>query len=126
MIRKFNPEGVEPPPFYSHGVEVTAPQKLLFVSGQVGVGRDGSLAPDIAGQTRTAIENLAAVLAGGGMGVADIVKATIYLTDGSLIEGFAAAGAPLLPSPPPATTLLVVKALAAPGLLVEIEAVAAK
>jgi len=35
------------------------------------------------------------------------------------------AGAPLLSSPPPATTLLYVRALAAPDMLVEIEAVAA-
>lgn len=126
MVRKFNPEGVEAPGFYSHGVEIKSPQRLLFISGQVGVKRDGSVAEGIAEQTRVAIENLDAVLAGAQMNVSDIVKSTIYLTDESLFEGFAAAGAPLLSSPPPATTLVYVKALASPALLVEIEAVAAQ
>lgn len=126
MVRKFNPEGVEAPGFYSHGVEIKSPQRLLFISGQVGVKRDGSVAEGIAEQTRVAIENLDAVLVGAQMNVSDIVKSTIYLTDESLFEGFAAAGAPLLSSPPPATTLVYVKALASPALLVEIEAVAAQ
>ena len=126
MPRKFNPEGVPAPAFYSHGVEVASPQRLLFVAGQVGVKADGSVPEGIAEQTRVAIGNLNAVLAGAGMDNTDIVKSTIYLTDESLMEGFAAAGGPLLPSPPPATTLVYVKALASPALLVEIEAIAAR
>ncbi len=126
MLRKFNPEGVQAPPFYSHGVEVISPQRMLFISGQVGVRRDGSVAEGIAEQTRVAMENLLAVLADARMDASDIVKSTIYLTDESLFDGFAAAGAPLLSSPPAATTLVYVKALASPVLLVEIEAIAAK
>ena len=126
MLRKFNPEGMGASPFYSHGVEITSPQRMLFISGQVGVKRDGSVAEGIAEQTRVAIENLQAVLAGAQMDASNIVKSTIYLTDESLFEGFAAAGAPLLSSPPAATTLVYVKALASPALLVEIEAIAAK
>lgn len=125
MSRKFNPKGVTPPAFYSHGVEVVSPQRLVFVAGQVGVRPDGSVAEGIAEQTRVAIGNLNTVLAEAGMDGSNIVKSTIYLTDESLMEGFVAAGGPLLPSPPPATTLVYVKALASPALLVEIEAVAA-
>jgi enamine deaminase RidA (YjgF/YER057c/UK114 family) len=126
MIRKFNPEGTQAHPFYSQGVEVISPQRMVFVSGQVGVRRDGSVAEGIGEQTRVAMENLLAVLADAQMDASDIVKSTIFLTDESLFEGFAAAGAPLLSSPPAATTLVYVKALASPALLVEIEAVAAK
>lgn len=126
MLRKFNPEGVQAPAFYSLGVEITSPQRMLFISGQVGVKSDGSVADGIAEQTRVAIENLQAVLAGARMDASDIVESTIYLTDESLFDGFAAAGAPLLSSPPAATTLVYVKALASPALLVEIEAIAAK
>ena len=124
-IRKFNPEGVETPAFYSHGVEVEASARMVFVSGQVGVAPDGSVAGDIAGQTKVAIENLKTVLAAAGMDTSDIVKSTIYLTDEANFEGFAAAGAPMLAQPPAAVTLVYVKALASPALLVEIEAVAA-
>lgn len=126
MIRKFNPDGVSAPQFYSHGVEITSPQRMLFVSGQVGVRSDGSVAEGIAEQTRVALENLGAVLAGADMKMSDIVKSTIYLTDENLFGGFAEAGASLVSSPPPATTLIYVKALASPALLVEIEVIAAK
>lgn len=126
MLRKFNPARVPAPAFYSHGVEVTSPRRIVFISGQVGVRPDGTVGDGISEQTRVAVQNLQAVLAGADMDVSDIAKFTIYLTDESLFEGFAAAGAALLSSPPPATTLLYVKALASPALLVEMEAIAAK
>lgn len=126
MLRKFNPEGVAAPAFYSHGVEVMAPAKMLFVAGQVGQRADGSVGEGVAEQTRIAIENLGSVLAGADMSFADVVKYTIYMTDPAHFDGFVSAGAPLLSSPPPATTLLYVKALASPAMLIEIEAVAAK
>ena len=126
MPRKFNPEGAPAPAFYSHGVEVEASARMVFVSGQVGVKPDGSVADGIGEQTRTAIGNLNAVLAAAGMDASDIVKTTIYLIDESDFEGFATAGGPLLPQPPAATTLVYVKALASPALLVEIDAIAAR
>ena len=55
-----------------------------------------------------------------------MAKVTIYPTDESLLPDFVEAAADALPSPPPATTLLIVKALAAPALLIEIEAIAAR
>lgn len=126
MLRKFNPAGMVSSDIYHHGVEVTSFQRMLFISGQVGIGPDGIPGKDIGQQTELAIHNLYNVLAGADMGPNDIVKSTIYLTDDSLIGAFMEAGAGSLPTPPPATTLLIVKALASPDLLVEIEAVAAK
>ena len=124
MLRQINPAGTAAPGPYSHGVEASEIQRVLFVSGQVGIRPDGSTAEGISEQTSVAIENLTAVLADAGMGTSDIAKLTIFLTDEGLMEGFFEAGAGLLPTPPPATTLLYVKALAAPALLVEIEAIA--
>ncbi len=72
------------------------------------------------------MENLRRVLAGGGMGTQDLVKLTIYLTEEANLPGFGPAGAALLSRPPAATTLLIVKGLADPRLLIEIEAVAAR
>ncbi|MCR2805465.1 RidA family protein [Paenibacillus soyae] len=111
---------------YSHGVEVTSFGRMLFISGQVGIGGDGIPGQDIREQAELAIGNLNKVLAGADMDMNDIVKATIYLTDEGLIGPFMEAGAGFLPTPPPATTLVIVKALASPVLLVEIEAVAAR
>ena len=126
MLRKFNPDGVSAPQFYSHGVEASGPGRTLYVSGQVGSLPDGSVADGMGPQTLAAVANLKAVLAGAGMTIDDIAKLTIYLTDETLMGEFQMAGASLLSSPPPAITLLFVKALAPPALFVEIEAVAFK
>ncbi len=126
MFRHLNPAGIAAPGPYSHGVEASAIQRMLFVSGQVGIRPDGSLAEGIGEQTRVAIQNLTAVLADADMDTSNLAKITIYLTDESQVGGFMEAGAGLLPTPPPATTLVYVKALAAPPMLVEIEAIAVK
>lgn len=124
MHAAINPPGYPVHPFYSQAVESKAAQRILFVAGQVGVGPDGKVPADIAGQTRNALDNMVAVLAAGGMTLANIVKYTIYLTDSANIDAFGAAAAPSLPQPPPAATLIIVQGLAAPELLVEIEAIA--
>ncbi|MGO4833895.1 RidA family protein [Rhizobiaceae sp. 2RAB30] len=124
MLTMINPPGFPPPTFYSQAAEAKAPQRMVFISGQVGVDAEGHVGKDIGEQTKIAIANLNAALAAAGMDNSNLAKVTIYLTDEDLIPGFSAAGAGTLPSPPPATTLLIVKALAAPGLLVEIEGIA--
>ena len=124
MLTMINPAGYPKSPSYSQGAEVTAPQRMLFVSGQVGVDANGNIGKDIGEQAKIAVANLNAVLTEAGMDNRNLAKVTIYLTDESLLPGFMEAAGGALPSPPPATTLLIVKALAAPPLLVEIEAIA--
>ena len=126
MFRHLNPAGIAAPGPYSHGVEASSIQRMLFISGQVGIRPDGNLAEGIGEQTRVAIQNLTAVLADADMDTSNLAKITIYLTDESSLGGFMEAGAGLLPVPPPATTLVYVKAHAAPPMLVEIEAIAVK
>ncbi len=55
MLRKFNPDGVPAPPFYSHAVEVASPERWLYISGQVGQRPDGSAGADIGEQTAIAV-----------------------------------------------------------------------
>jgi enamine deaminase RidA (YjgF/YER057c/UK114 family) len=124
LRKPINPKTLPIVPFYSQGMEVAGAKRMLFVSGQVGMRPDGTPGDGIEEQAQLAVANLRAVLAEAGMTSANIVKNTIYLTDASLFEGFAKAAGASLPSPPPATTLLIVKALASPALLVEIEAIA--
>ena len=111
---------------YAHAVETTATQRLLFLSGQVGVAPDGSLAEGFEAQCRQAMRNVEALLQRAGMSAADMVKVSYLLTD--------AVDLPLLTSlrnelwasaNPPAVTVMVVAALANPRFRVEIEAVAA-
>jgi len=123
-MRHFNPESGPQPKVYNRGVEVRGAERMLFVAGQVGERADGSLGETMAEQATIAVENMRAVLAGAGMTTANVVKFTIFLTDEARTGEFMQSAAGLLPSPPPAVTLLYVKALASPKMLVEIEAIA--
>lgn len=111
-------------PYYSQAIEAKGFERTLYLSGQVGVAADGSVPDDVGAQTKLAIANLHTVLAEAGMGIDNVVKNTIYLTDPKHLPAFMAAGGELLSSPPAASTLLIVKALANPALLIEIEAIA--
>ena len=73
------------------------------------------------------MKNIGQVLKSAGMGFGDIVKVTTFLTDSRFIVPFRAVRDRFFPAPPyPASTLLIVAGLADPGMLVEIEVVAAK
>jgi 2-iminobutanoate/2-iminopropanoate deaminase len=123
VIEMILPPGPNSPAPYSQGAVATG-GRTLYISGQVGVDAQGNVGKDIAEQAQFAAANLNGVLAAAGMTGANLAKVTIYLTDAALIPGFMQAAAATLPSPPPAITLLIVKALAAPPLLVEIEGIA--
>lgn len=120
------PATVPASPFDSQGVEVRDASRPVYLSGQVGVVADGTPVDGIEAQAAQAVANLSAVLAEEGMTTADLVELTIYLTDLAEVGPFTGAVGGTLPQPPPATTLLLVAGLAAPELLVEIEAVAAR
>jgi enamine deaminase RidA (YjgF/YER057c/UK114 family) len=121
-----NPTAVPAASTYSHGVEVAPQARWLHISGQVGVGRDGKLRQGIEAQTHQVWENLAAVLASAGMTMADVVKVSTFLTREEDLDAYRKARASHLGAARPASTLLVVKRLADPGWLVEVEAIAAK
>ena len=97
---------------------------LVFVSGQLGFGDDGALVgKDIEAQTERALHNLEAVLRQAGLARRDIVKATCWITNGEDFARFNAAYAAFFGDHKPARST-VVSGLAAPGAVVEIEAVA--
>jgi 2-iminobutanoate/2-iminopropanoate deaminase len=101
--------------------------KLVFCSGQVGLDpQSGELVSGgIEAEARRALQNLAAVLDAAGVGPADVVKTTVFLTD---INDFAALNevyAAFFPDPPPARSTFAVAALPKEAR-VEIEAVAVR
>ena len=128
MLKRLNPASVHPPGGkYSHGVETAAGARMLHVSGQVGAKPDGSTAPSDAAQCDQAWANVMNVLAAAGMGAGDIVKLNAYVTRTDLIPVYRAARDKALGNAvPPASTLVVVAALANPAWVVEIECVAAR
>lgn len=118
------------PPVLPNGARVplvpaTRVGDLIFCSGALGVDADFRLVEGgIGAQTRQAIANLQAVLAQAGATLADVAKTTVWLTDLANFAEFNAAYAEAFSEDLPARST-VTSALAIPGALVEIEAVAA-
>jgi len=124
MLRRITPASIQPPlANYCHATEVPAGARWLVVSGQLGIRPDGVVPESAAEQAAACFDNLLAILAAGGMGVADLVRLTTYLTD--LAAACMAVRDRFVGAPPPASTLLVVQALARPQFKIEIEALAA-
>jgi 2-iminobutanoate/2-iminopropanoate deaminase len=122
-----NPGNVAAPtgPF-SHGVEVPPDARWLYISGQIGIAADGKVPADLEAQANQCWRNIKAILAAAGMSVHDLVKCTHFLTRAEDVAAYGQIRASHLGEARPASTLLVISALARPGLLVEVEAVAAK
>jgi enamine deaminase RidA (YjgF/YER057c/UK114 family) len=103
-------------------------RRLLVCSGQTATGADGRPRHpgDMAAQLTMALDNLEAVLAAAGMGLADVVRLQVYTTDvDRLLEHYRVVAERLeAAGVRPPSTLLGVARLAAPELLVELEATA--
>lgn len=109
---------------YSHGIVVTGPGAWLHIAGQVGVDAQGVLQDGFEAQAKAAWTNLVAVLTAAGMDVSHLVKVTTYLVDGDDLAKLGPVRGAFLGAARPASTLVVVKALARPQWLVEVEATA--
>lgn len=122
-----NPASIAPPAGrYVHGMEVPADARLLYVSGQVGIDRNGRPGATIEKQCELAWRNLVAILKEARMSADDIVRVNVYLTDPRYVAAYRAARDKFVGEKVPASTLLIVTALVDPAFMVEIEAVAAK
>jgi 2-iminobutanoate/2-iminopropanoate deaminase len=97
---------------------------LVFASGQIPIDpATGNIeAADIAGQTRRAAQNLAAVLEAAGSGLDKVLKTTCFITDMNAFAAFNEVYAEFFPGRP-ARSCVEVSNLPK-GALVEIEAVA--
>ena len=128
MNQMNNPKAVAKPlGAYSHSVKVPANAEWLVISGQVGVDVKGKLQPGIKKQAEQTFRNILACLKDGGMAKKDLVKFTVFLTDSRLIPEYRAARKKVIgDATVPASTLLIVDGLAAPDILIEVEAMAAK
>ena len=130
MLRRYAPATVRAVPeqfggIYVHGVGLSAPERLLFLSGQIGITPEGATLGTFAAQCHQAIDNVEALLAEAEMTPADILRVTYFLTDArDLADLTRIRQARWASAQPPAVTTLVVAALASPDLLVEIEVTA--
>lgn len=126
-VQRLDPPSIAAPVGpYSQGVVAPAQGRWLHIAGQVGMRPDGSVPEDFEAQTELAWHNLMAVLHEAGMDAGDLVKVTSYLTDPAHLPLFGPVRSRYLGDARPASTLVVVRALAKPGWLVEVEAVACR
>jgi 2-iminobutanoate/2-iminopropanoate deaminase len=99
--------------------------ELVFTAGQLAFDENGQISGDIAAQTARTLQNLEAVLKTAGLGLQDVVKTTVWLTDVKNFAAYNDAYASAFGDHKPARST-VVSGLARPEALIEIEAVAKK
>lgn len=122
-----NPQDVHPPlGSYFHQIEVHSNERLLVISGQVGMRKDGTIPEDPLEQIDLAFENIFRNLRAAGMEVKDLIKITYYLVgeiDAAKRRELVLAK---LQGHQPCSTLLYVAGLASPLYKVEIDAWASR
>lgn len=107
-----------------HAMEVRGAERMLFVSGTMGLRPDFTAPPTLEAQLEFVWNNLRAILASAGMTLDNIVRLTSYLRDASYAEANAQARIAALGDRRIPTTAIVVQTLQ-PDWLIELEIIAA-
>ena len=126
-IKRSNPAGLWTANRLTQMVEVEG-ARLIFLSGQVAVNADYKVvSDDIRQQAHAVYDNIEIALRAAGATLANVVKTTTYLTSADYIAPSREVRVERYRNleAPPANTLLIVSRLAEPGMLIEIEVIAA-
>ena len=121
--RVSSPAVPEPPPgTFSRAIQVG---NQLFVAGMTANSPSGIDGGDsMAAQTHAVFTKIKALVEAAGGTMNDIVKMTGFITDISRRDEYLRARQPFFTTDPPASTLVEITALAAPGLIIEVEVMA--
>lgn len=111
---------------YSDGISIPPGARVLQTSGTPGIDAEGTLPDGFTAQAELAWANVLKILTAADMGVEDIVKVTQFLTREADLPAYREVRTRALGDARPASTLLFVPALVWPGMLIEIEIIAAK
>ena len=123
MKESRNPQDVhEPVGLYSHQIEIKGNERLLVISGQVGMRQDGTVPEDPLEQIDLAFENILRNLRAAGMDVRDLIKVNYYLVGEIDTAKRREIILSKLRGHRPCSTLVYVAGLASPVYKVEIEA----
>jgi 2-iminobutanoate/2-iminopropanoate deaminase len=126
--RYLDPASLPPSPGYTHVVDVPAEARLVYLSGQVPLDKNGNVVGpgDFRRQAEQVFANLELGLAAAGATFADVVKLNFYVLDISkLRELREVRDKHVNTAAPPASTLVEVRRLFRDDVLLEVEAVAA-
>ncbi|MDZ5454097.1 RidA family protein [Labrys sp. ZIDIC5] len=127
MLRAITPPALRAPfARYSHAMEVPAGARLVFCSGQLGIGPDEAIPEGAEEQARLIFKAIEAILAEAAMGLADIVRINAFVTGREHMAGYMKARDAVVVDPPPASTLMIVSGFTREAFKVEVEVVAAK
>ncbi len=110
----------------AHGMELPPNARILFCNGQVGARLDGTVPAEPLAQLEVIFERIGTILAAGHMTFDDVVKLTVYVTDKAILDNYFRIRARIMGDHNPPATLLIVSGFPRPGVVVEIEAVAAR
>jgi enamine deaminase RidA (YjgF/YER057c/UK114 family) len=127
-VEFLNPDGLPRNPAFSNVAVVSGSVRTIYIGGQDAVDADGQIVGvgDIAAQTEQVLHNLRTALAAAGAGPEHVVKWNVLIVDGQDFgAGFAAFQRVWgVPPDPPVITAAVVKGLARPEFLLEMDAIA--
>ena len=127
QVKRTNPPALSTPTGYTHIVEVTGPNRTIYISGQIAYDKDGKIvgAPgDMKAQAEQVFKNLEAALTAAGAKFSDVVKMNSYITDMSKIQAVRDVRAMYFKDVSPASTFVQVAGLVRPELLLEVEVIA--
>ena len=126
-VRFHSPKTLAPPPGYSYVVEASGPSRTIYFAGQLGVDTENKfIGADFRAQCAQAFENMSLALQAAGARWSDVVKINNFLVDiqANMPTFREVRDRYLNTQAPPASTTIGVPALARPGGLFEIEAIA--
>ncbi len=112
-------------PNYCHGMLVQDAGRWLHLSGQVGIGPDGTAPPGFEAQCRRAFQNIEACLRDASMSFDDVIMLRIYLTDRADLAMLRQIRSEYFGDRQLSSTLVFVSGLVDPAWKVELEIVAA-
>jgi enamine deaminase RidA (YjgF/YER057c/UK114 family) len=126
-LELIDPEELATPASYTHVIVATG-NRLVFVAGQVADDAHGNLVGpgDLAAQARQAFANLRRALAAAGAGPEQVTRITIYVVHHrpEYLPDISEARVAVFGDHKPTDTLVGVEALAEPGYLIEVDAIA--
>ena len=125
-VRYLNPPELPQSPAFSQAVVVENPSRTVYVGGQNGTDASGAVCGDLREQAALAVDHVRIALAAASAQFSDVISWTVAVVAGQdLRAGFAAVQPALTGREhPPLVSVVQVAALAVPGALVELSAIA--